>query len=53
MGAAQTLRETIEDEIYGYHLPDESIRAQAEQQARKAKGQDPYDNALDSGRTLM
>jgi hypothetical protein len=52
LGAAQTLRETIEDEIYGYHLPDESIRARAEQQAREAKGQDAYDDALDSGRAF-
>jgi hypothetical protein len=37
---------------YGYHLPDESIRARAEQQARKAIGQDAYDDALDSGRAF-
>ena len=51
MGAAQTLRETIE-EIYGCQLPDESIRARAEQQAREAKGQDAYDDALDSRRAF-
>jgi hypothetical protein len=52
LGAAQTLRETIEDGIYGYHLPDESIRARAEQQAGEAIGQDAYDDALDSRRAF-
>jgi hypothetical protein len=48
----KTLRETMEDKIYGYHPPDESIRARAEQQARKAIAQDAYDDALDSGRVF-
>jgi hypothetical protein len=42
----------LEDKIYGYHLPDESIRALAEQQARKAIGPDAHDDALDSGRAF-
>jgi hypothetical protein len=33
-------------------LPDESIRARAEQQARKAIAQDAYDDALASGRVF-
>ena len=52
LGAAQTLRETIKDKIYGYYLPDESLRTRAEQQARRAMGEDAYDDALDTGRAL-
>jgi hypothetical protein len=51
-GAAQTLRETIENKIYGYYLPDESLRARAAQEARKAMGEDAYDDAQDTGRAL-
>jgi hypothetical protein len=52
LGAAQTLRETIENKIYGYYLPDESLRARAAQEARKAMGEDAYDDAQDTGRAL-
>lgn len=51
-GAAQTLREIIENKIYGYYLPDESLRARAAQEARKAMGEDAYDDAQDTGRSL-
>lgn len=50
-GAAQILRETVGALVYGYYLPDESLRTQAEQQARLALGEDAYD-AVDRGRAL-
>ena len=52
LGAAQALRETMESKIYGYYLPDESLRARAEEQARAALGRDGYDDAVDAGRAL-
>jgi len=51
-GAAQILRETVGAKVYGYYLPDESLRTRAEQQARLALGEDAYDDAVDRGRAL-
>ena len=51
-GAAQALRETMEGKIYGYYLPDESLRERAEEQARTVLGDDAYDDAVDVGRGL-
>jgi len=50
LGAAQALREAVGATVYGYYLPDPSLRARAEQQARTALGEDAYDDAVDSGR---
>ena len=50
LGAAQALREAVGATVYGYYLPDQSLRARAEQQARTALGEDAYDDAVDSGR---
>ncbi|HEX8508658.1 MAG TPA: helix-turn-helix domain-containing protein, partial [Propionibacteriaceae bacterium] len=52
LGAAQSLRETAGATVYGYYLPDESLRAAAERQARSAMGDDAYDDAVDAGRGL-
>jgi len=51
-GAAQSLRETVGAKVYGYYLPDESLRTQAEQRARAVLGDDAYDDAVDAGRAL-
>ncbi len=51
-GAAQALRGTMEGRIYGYYLPDESLRERAEEQARTVLGDDAYDDAVDVGRGL-
>jgi predicted ATPase/transcriptional regulator with XRE-family HTH domain len=52
LGAAQSLRETAGANVYGYYLPDESLRADAERAARAALGEDSYDDAVDAGRAL-
>ena len=52
LGAAQILRETVGANVYGYYLPDESLRTRAEQQARMNLGEDAYDDAVDRGRAL-
>lgn len=52
LGAAQSLRETAGATVYGYYIPDESLRLAAERQARAAIGDDAYDDAVDSGRGL-
>jgi tetratricopeptide (TPR) repeat protein len=52
VGAAQAMRETMNNKTYRYYLPNESLRELAEQQARAALGEDAYDDAVDAGRTL-
>jgi predicted ATPase len=52
LGAAQSLREEVGADIYGYYLPDEALRRAAAQSARNALGQDVYDDAVDHGRAL-
>lgn len=52
LGAATGLREGVGAAVYGYYLPDESLRAAAEQSARAALGDDAYDDAVDAGRGL-
>jgi predicted ATPase/transcriptional regulator with XRE-family HTH domain len=52
LGAAQTLRERVGAKVYGYYLPDESLRAAAERQTRAALGEDAFDDAVDAGRAL-
>ena len=52
LGAAAGLRETVGSSVYGYYLPDESLRASAEQSARTALGDDAYDRATGEGRGL-
>ena len=51
LGAAQSLRAVTDGRIYGYYLPDESLRARAEDHARQALGQDGFDAAHTRGRT--
>ncbi len=51
LGAATGLRESV-GSVYGYYLPDESLRDSAEQSARAALGEDGYDDAVDAGRAL-
>ncbi len=52
LGAGQALRETVGANVYAYYLPDESLRAAAEQAARAALGEDSYDDAVDAGRAM-
>jgi predicted ATPase/transcriptional regulator with XRE-family HTH domain len=52
VGAAQSLRETVGAQVYGYYIPDESLRAAAEAAARSQLGDDAFDDAVDSGRAM-
>lgn len=52
LGAAQSLREEVGASVYGYYLPDESLRRAAEHSSRSALGTDTYDDAVDAGRAL-
>jgi tetratricopeptide (TPR) repeat protein len=52
VGAAQSLRETVGAQVYGYYIPDESLRAAAEAAARAQLGDDAFDDAVDSGRAM-
>ena len=38
--------------VYGYYLPDETLRASAEQSARAALGDAAYEDTADAGRAL-
>lgn len=51
LGAAAGLRETV-GSVYGYYLPDETLRASAEERARLALGDEAYRSAVASGGTL-
>ena len=52
LGAAQSLRETVGSNVYGYYLPDDAARDAAAARARAELGDDAYDDALDAGRAL-
>jgi predicted ATPase/transcriptional regulator with XRE-family HTH domain len=52
VGAAQSLRETVGAQVYGYYIPDESLRAAAEAAARSELGDDAFDDAVDAGRAM-
>ena len=49
LGAAAALREDV-DHVYGYYLPDESLRDAAEKAAREALGEQGYAAAAAQGR---
>ena len=51
LGAAQSLRAVTGGRIYGYYLPDESLRARADADAREALGEDGFEAAQTLGRT--
>lgn len=53
LGAAAGLRETVGSAVYGYYLPDETLRAAAEQTARTALGDEAYERAVGEGRDLQ
>ena len=52
LGAAQTLRETMDNKTYGYYLPDESLRDQVEHRTRQTLGDGAYADGLEAGRGL-
>ncbi|MEU5097967.1 helix-turn-helix domain-containing protein [Streptomyces sp. NPDC020996] len=52
LGAAQSLREAVGSDVYGYYRPDESLRRTAADRARAALGGDAYDDAVDLGRSF-
>jgi predicted ATPase len=52
LGAAAGLRESVGSSVYGYYLPDESLRISAEQAAQAALGTEAYDAAVAAGRGL-
>jgi predicted ATPase/transcriptional regulator with XRE-family HTH domain len=52
LGAATSLREKVGADVYAYYLPDESLRTAAEDGARRALGDDAYDEAMQAGRAL-
>ena len=52
LGAAQSLREAVGANVYGYYQPDESLRDAAAASARAVLGQDGFDDAVDEGRRL-
>ncbi|GAA1434538.1 hypothetical protein GCM10009616_29200 [Microlunatus lacustris] len=51
LGAAEAFRETVGG-VYAYYVPDESLRAAAESQARAALTPDAYDEGFGRGRAL-
>lgn len=52
MGAAEGLREEVGARIYGYYQPDERLIRDAVATARRALGEDAYEDAADAGRSL-
>jgi tetratricopeptide (TPR) repeat protein len=52
IGAAAGLREVVGANVYAYYLPDESLGAAAADSARRALGDDAYEDAVDAGRAL-
>jgi tetratricopeptide (TPR) repeat protein len=50
VGTAQAFRETV-GSVYAYYVPDQTLREAAEKGARKALGEDAYDDAVDLGRS--
>jgi predicted ATPase len=51
LGSATGLRETV-GSVYGYYLPDETLRASAEKSAREALGDAGYEDAVARGHEL-
>jgi tetratricopeptide (TPR) repeat protein len=52
LGAAQSIREALGSQGYGYYRPDPDTIAAAAAEARTHLGADRYDDALDTGRGL-
>ena len=51
LGAARSLRDTVGANVYAYYVPDETLRAAAEEAARAALGE-AYDEAMSAGRGM-
>ena len=52
LGAAESVRDIVGAQTYGYYKPDEAQRRQAAADAQEQLGEDVYGDALDAGRTL-
>nr|WP_269205411.1 BTAD domain-containing putative transcriptional regulator [Motilibacter aurantiacus] len=52
VGAAESIRSDAGSAVYGYYLPDESLRQATEQQARERLGAALYDDTVAAGRAL-
>jgi tetratricopeptide (TPR) repeat protein len=52
LGAASVLREEVGADIYGYYLPDETLRASAERTARELLGDTGFEDSRSRGRTV-
>ena len=52
VGAAESLREAVGGQVYGYYQPDVELLRQAVAAGRAQLGDDAYDDALDAGRSL-
>jgi predicted ATPase/transcriptional regulator with XRE-family HTH domain len=52
LGAAQGLREAAGPTVYGFYRPDDALLASAAARARRALGDDAWDDAVDRGRAL-
>jgi predicted ATPase/transcriptional regulator with XRE-family HTH domain len=52
LGAARSLRETAGADVYGYYLPDESLRERAASRARASLDGREYADAVAAGRAM-
>lgn len=52
LGAARSLRDTVGANVYAYYVPDEALRARAEESAREALDASGYEDAVDRGRAM-
>jgi hypothetical protein len=52
LGAAETAREAVGGQVYGYYVPDEQLRARCVEASRAELGPDVYDDTVDAGRSL-
>jgi predicted ATPase/transcriptional regulator with XRE-family HTH domain len=52
VGAAETVREVVGGQVYGYYQPDEALRREAAERARLELGDDAFDDRVDTGRSL-
>ncbi|MEU9558686.1 hypothetical protein [Streptomyces fumanus] len=52
LGAARSLRETAGADVYGYYLPDESLRERAAARARASLGGRRYADAVAASRAM-
>jgi hypothetical protein len=50
LGAARSFRETVGANVYAYYVPDDALRAAAEQSARDTLGDTEYERLIDLGR---